>query len=145
MNKGRLLIVDDEPMILKWLKANLEELADDVITAENGLQAISVLQSEEVHCVICDINMPKLNGVEVIKRLRVFNKDLPFIFYTGHGNSDLMLEAATYGAFDFLNKPDMDGLEDVVERGLKQGVTKVDVPIELDDVMSEFQKMVKAL
>jgi two-component system nitrogen regulation response regulator NtrX len=124
MSQGTLLIVDDEPLILKWLRSNLEEDAGKVLTATNGLEAMAILEAEDVHCVICDINMPKLNGLDVIKRLRGFNKTLPFIFFTGHGSQDLMLEAAKYGAFDFLDKPNLDGLEEVVLRGLQQGLLK---------------------
>ena len=124
MSKGNLLIVDDEPIILKRLKFNLEDYADEVYTAENGLEALEVLKSKIVHCVICDINMPKMNGVEVIKSIRAEGNEVPFIFYTAHGNQDLMMEAVKYGAFDFLNKPNLDGLEDVVSRGLHEGFNR---------------------
>lgn len=140
MSRGNLLIVDDEPLLLKRLKLNLEEFADEVFVANNGLEALEILAKQKVHCVICDINMPKMNGVEVIKHIRSDKNDVPFIFYTGHGNRELMLEAAKYGAFDFLNKPDLDGLEEVVSRGLSQGFSK---PDEKDTAatLSEYQKL----
>lgn len=140
--KGTLLIVDDEPVLLDIMKFTLEGQADRVITAGNGLEALEVLKKEEVHCVVCDINMPVMNGVELIKKLRETNNNVTFIFYTGHGNHSLMLEAAKYGAFDFLNKPQLDGLEDAVARGLKQGFRlSSDIPEEEGDFMSEYQKL----
>ncbi|MBD66459.1 MAG: hypothetical protein CME62_14705 [Halobacteriovoraceae bacterium] len=122
--KGNLLLVDDEPLILKNLKFNLEDYAENIFTAENGLIALDVLAEQNIQCVVCDINMPKMNGVEVIKAIREKGNNVPFIFYTAHGNHELMMEVAQYGAFDFLNKPDLTGLEDSVIKGLKEGVSR---------------------
>ena len=144
MSKGNLLIVDDEPIILKRLKFNLEELADEVFVAENGVEALGVIEANEVHCIICDINMPKMNGVEVIKKIRSSGNNVPFIFYTAHGNQDLMMEAVKYGAFDFLNKPNLDGLEDVVAGGLREGFDRLsDVAVSESAYISEYQKLLR--
>lgn len=122
MSKGNLLLIDDETMLLKHLRANLEDLADEVFTAENGVSALEIIAKQKIHCIVCDINMPKMNGIEVIRHVREQELQTPFIFYTGHGSNDLMNEASKYGAFDFLNKPNMTGLEEVVTRGLKNGL-----------------------
>ncbi len=146
MKKGNLLIVDDEPLILKRLKFNLEEYADEVITASNGIEALKKISEHQIHCVICDINMPKMNGVEVIKNIRAGGNEVPFIFYTAHGNQDLMMEVVKYGAFDFLNKPNLDGLEDVVSRGLKEGFNResgIEVPS--DAYVSDYQKLLEQM
>ena len=142
MGKGNLLIVDDEPIILERLKFNLEDYADSVFTAANGVEALERLGEHQIHCVICDINMPKMTGVEVIKNIREKGNEVPFIFYTAHGNQDLMMEAVKYGAFDFLNKPNLDGLEDVVSRGLKEGFQrdKKDKASQ-DGYISDYQKL----
>jgi len=146
MNKGTLLIVDDEPIILKMLKFNLDELADTILIANNGLEALEVLKENEVHCIICDINMPKMNGVEVIKSLRKDDNNVPFIFYTAHGNQDLMMEAVKYGAFDFLNKPGLEGLEDVVTRGLTEGLGRLNEgEVDEDVFLSDYQKLINNL
>lgn len=146
MKKGNLLLVDDEALLLKRLKANLEDYADSIFLASDGIEALEVLSKESIHCVICDINMPRMNGVEVIKKLREQANNVPFVFYTGHGNNELMLEAAKYGAFDFLNKPSLDGIEEVVERGLKMGSTNSIINADSDaEIMSEYQKLLKSL
>ncbi len=144
MGTGNLLIVDDEPLLLKRIRLNLEEYASNIYTAADGMEALDVLSREEIHCVVCDINMPRMNGVEVIKALRARNNEVPFIFYTGHGSHDLMMEAAKYGAFDFLNKPGFDGLEEVVSRGLKEGFDR-GKPRGDDDYMSEYRKLLDQL
>lgn len=143
MAKGNLLIVDDEPLLLKRLKMNLEEYADKVFTAEDGIQALEILKKEEIHCVVCDVNMPRMNGIEVIKKIRQDNNQVPFIFYTGHGNHEMMLEVSKYGAFDFFNKPDFDGLEEVIARGLREGFVKP----QGDDqsLLSDYQKLLNEL
>lgn len=146
MGKGNLLIVDDEPLIVKNLKLNLEDYADNIFTAGDGLEALKVLSEQVIHCVICDINMPKMNGVDVIRNIRSKNNQVPFIFYTAHGSNDLMLEAAKFGAFDFLNKPNLDGLEEVIERGLKEGFDRSSgVTPAADAYMSEYVKLLKQL
>lgn len=144
--KGTLLIIDDEPLLLKNLRRNLADLADEIITAEGGVQALKIIESQEIHCIICDINMPEMNGVDVIKALREKNYNMPFIFYTGHGHHELMKEAAKYGAFDFLDKPNLDGLEEVVTMGLKRGTSK-DTTAAPDELrfLSEYNKMLKSM
>lgn len=141
--KGNLLIVDDEPMLLKRLRLNLSYFADNVFTASNGFEALSVLETENVHCVICDVNMPKMNGIEVIKKLREGNNPTPFIFYTGHGNHEMMLEVAKYGAFDFFNKPDFDGLEEVLPLALLEGLNKESPKDSAERELSDYQKLLK--
>jgi DNA-binding NtrC family response regulator len=146
MNKGNLLVVDDEKMIVEHVALLLEDNADNIFTAYNGIEALEVLDKEVVHCVICDINMPKMNGVELIKEIRKKNNQIPFIFYTAHGNEKLMLEAVKYGAFDFLNKPNLEGLEEVVIKGLKEGFS----PQSKEDsatstFISEYKKMIQKI
>lgn len=150
MSKGNLLIVDDEPLILKNLKITLEDYADNIFMAANGIEALEIESQEEIHCIICDINMPKMNGVEVIINLRAKGKDVPVIFYTGHGNQALMIEAAKHGAFDFLDKPNLDGLEDVVSRGMKQGFVRSvksdeNKKEDLNAFISEYSKLLDEL
>lgn len=141
MSQGNLLIIDDEVLIVTNLKITLSDQADKIFVAYNGLEALEVIKQNEIHCIICDINMPKMNGVEFIKRIREDNNDTPLIFYTGHGNQELMLEAAKYGAFDFLDKPNLEGLEEVVAAGLKTGLNK-EIPDERS-FESEYQKLLK--
>ncbi len=145
MAQGNLLITDDEPIILKMLKMNLADHVEKIFTAENGREALAVLEKEEIHCIVCDINMPVMNGVELIKEVRARGIQLPFIFYTAHGERELMLEAVKYGAFDFLNKPNLDGLEEVVLRGLKAGSSPSAEEDISDDQLSEYKKLLKEL
>lgn len=147
MAHGNLLIIDDEPLLLKTLKMNLEEFAENIFIADNGFDAIELFKKEKIDCIVCDINMPKMNGVQVIKAIRLLDGKVPFIFFTGHGNQELMLEAATYGAFDFINKPDFDDLEEVISRGLRDGFERKEYSETHDEeiYLSEYRKLLKSL
>lgn len=146
MIKGNLLIVDDEPLLLKSLKANLEDYADNIFTVDNGPEALEIIENEDIHCIICDINMPQMNGVEVIRRIRETGNDVPFIFYTGHGNRELMFEAIKYGAFDFFDKPLLNGLEEVIAQGMKNGFNKgSNTNQDEKEIMTEYKRLLKEL
>lgn len=142
--KGNLLIVDDEEMILERVEILLEDIADNIYTATNGKEALDVLANQSIDCILCDINMPVMNGIELIKQVRADNNETPFIFYTGHGSREHMLEVIKYGAFDFLNKPALDNLEDIVSRGLSVGVG-ASVVTNDDDYVSEYHKLLDEL
>lgn len=145
MSKGNLLIVDDEPVLIKLLLHKLKGCADNIFTSADGIEALDVLLKVKVHCVLCDVSMPNMNGVELIKNVRLNKNSVPFIFYSGFGNHEMMLEVAKYGAFDFLDKPFFEGLEEVVVRGLKEGS---DQPLEVASdlhFVSEYQKLLNSI
>lgn len=142
--KGNLLLVDDEELLVKTLSYTLEDSAEKIFMANDGIEALEILGKETIHCILCDINMPKMNGVELLKKVRADGNKVPFIFYTGHGNKELMIEAAKYGALDFLSKPHLNGLDEAVELGLNQGMFP-DEPIQKSTFISEYQTLLEQL
>jgi DNA-binding NtrC family response regulator len=144
--KGNLLIVDDETELVSTLKMILSKHADHVYSAYNGRDGLQIIESQEIHCILCDISMPGMSGVEVLHELRGKNFNTPFIFYTGNGNEDLMKQAAAYGAFDFLDKPALDRLVEVVTLGLKKGVTKDStLTPDWDSIESDFAELMRKI
>lgn len=141
MNKANLLIVDDEELIVSNLKFILKKFAAEIYTASNGLEALDVLTANDIHCIISDIRMPKMNGVEFLKEVRSRGMNIPFIVYTGHGDHELMLEVGQFGVFDFLDKPNLDRLEEVVAGGLTRGFS----PPEESLSESEYHRLLKDL
>jgi len=145
--KRNILIVDDEEFICENLKYLLEGLGDEVFTALNGAEAFDIIERETIICVISDINMPVMDGIELIKKVRESGNNIPFVFFTAHGNNELMMETVKYGAFDFIDKPNFDGLEDIVKRGLKQGFNQLQNEVEqeksTDVVVNEYQELLK--
>lgn len=141
MKNANLLIVDDEEQIVSSLKYILQKLANEIYTASNGREALEIIAANDIHCIISDIRMPNMNGVEFLKELRARGNNTPFIVYTGHGDHELMLEVGKFGVFDFLDKPNLDRLEEVVSGGLSRGFS----PPEESLSESEYQKLIKSL
>ena len=143
--KGNLLLVDDEELLLENTKILLEDIADNIFTASRGKEALKIIQENEIHAIICDIHMPEMSGVEVIQEVRKLNIETPFIFYTAHGDRELMKQAIKYGAFDFLNKPYMDDLEEITINALKYGLSQKGLApakeASEDQLITEYQKM----
>jgi two-component system, LuxR family, response regulator FixJ len=139
-----ILIVDDEPLILKTLKLNLEEQVDVILTALNGAEALKILETQTVDCIISDVRMPVMDGLEFVRRLRMTNETVPFIFYTAHGNEQMMIEASRYGIFDFLDKPNLDGLEEVVARALKKNKTEA-TPVKPIHIINDLEALLADL
>ena len=136
-----LLIIDDETLLVENLKFLLGGFADTIYTANNGKEGLKVLEAQAIHCVICDITMPVMNGIELIKEVRRRNISVPFIFYSAYGNREMMLEVAKYGAFEFLKKPDFQGLEDVISRGSEGGFHRHVATASTSEVLSEYQRI----
>lgn len=141
--KGNLLIVEDEELLAENMCFLLKSYTEQIFIAHNGFEALKVLKRESIHCVVCDISMPQMNGVQLIKRAREEGKAVPFIFYTAYGHSELMMEVAKYGAFDFLNKPNFEGLQEVVTRGLKEGFNRKSETESHSDMLTEYEKILQ--
>lgn len=141
--KGNLLIVDDEVQLAQNICFLLKNNAEKIFIAHNGIEALEILKKEAVHCVICDISMPKMNGVELIMRVREEGSTIPFIFYTAYAQSELMMEVAKYGAFDFLSKPNFEGLQEVIIRGLKEGFNRKSEDEVKSEMLTEYEKILK--
>ncbi len=103
MNK-RILIVDDESSIRMSLKDVLEYEGYETEEAPDGKAGLEKLKSSHFDAVLCDIRMPKMDGVELLKASFEFS-DAPFIMISGHGTIDTAVDAIKKGAYDFIEKP----------------------------------------
>lgn len=101
----RILIVDDESSVRNSLKEILEFEKYIVETAVDGEDALKTLKNEEFDLVLCDIKMPKVDGMEVLEKAMQTYPDIKFIMISGHGNVDTAIEAVKKGAFDYIPKP----------------------------------------
>lgn len=120
MSIRKLLIVDDERALRDSTSIILEDCCDEVIVADNGQVGLEIINSEkDIFCVLTDINMPFMNGIELVKEIRSQQFDMPVIVYTAHGDKDLMEELSQYNLYDFISKPEVDGLEEIVEKAIK--------------------------
>ncbi|MBT3422988.1 MAG: sigma-54-dependent Fis family transcriptional regulator [Bacteroidetes bacterium] len=100
-----ILIVDDEKVIRETLKDILEYEKYKIEEAADGLQAIEKIKKKKYDAVLCDIKMPKMDGIEVLEQSMAINPDVPFIMISGHGTVEIAVEATRKGAFAFISKP----------------------------------------
>jgi len=101
----RILIIDDEKSIRSTLREILEYENYHVEEAAEGIEGLSKADKEKFDIILCDIKMPKMDGIEVLEKLHEKNPDIPVVMISGHGNIDTAVEAIKKGAFDFISKP----------------------------------------
>jgi two-component system nitrogen regulation response regulator NtrX len=101
----RILIIDDEKAIRNTLKEILEFENYKVDQAEDGPAGLDLLIQQKYDVVLCDIRMPKMDGLEVLTRAQAMGTDAAFIMVSAHGSIDTAVEATKKGAYDFLPKP----------------------------------------
>jgi len=101
----KILIVDDETSIRKTLREILEFEKFKVDESPDGLDALVKLKQSNYDAVICDIKMPKMDGMETLERIQILSPDTPVIMISGHADIDGAVEAVRKGAFDFISKP----------------------------------------
>ncbi|HTP51109.1 MAG TPA: sigma-54 dependent transcriptional regulator [Anaeromyxobacteraceae bacterium] len=117
---AHLLIVDDELNIRRVLVAMLKREGYETTAAADGEQALAVLHRSPVDVVITDLIMPKLGGLELLKRVGTEFPDVPVIMITAHGTVDTAVEAMKAGAFDYITKPfEQDELKKVIVKATR--------------------------
>lgn len=123
-----LLIIDDDEVVRESLAAYLEDSNFKVLQALNGLQGLQILESEQPDLVICDLRMPQIDGLELIRRIRQTASETPIIVLSGAGVMSDAVEALRLGAADYLIKPleDLAVLEHSVRRALDRAYLRVE-------------------
>ncbi len=116
-------IVDDEETVRKSVAFVLRLIGLDVRLYESAEQFLEFDDSQRPGCVVLDIRMPGMNGMQLHKRLLEEGNDLPVLFLTGHGDIDMAVTALKRGAGDFLQKPsDPEKLQTVVRRLVDENI-----------------------
>jgi DNA-binding NtrC family response regulator len=101
----KILIVDDEELIRETLKDILEHEGYATEEASDGQMAVNLIKRNKYDVILCDIKMPKVDGMEVLEQSMEIAPDVPVIMISGHGTVETAVEAAKKGAFDFIAKP----------------------------------------
>jgi DNA-binding NtrC family response regulator len=102
---SKILIIDDEQAIRHALREILEYESFNVTEAEDGPGALKLIEKEAFDVIFCDIKMPRMDGMEVLSKLKEKGLETPVIMITGHGNVETAVEALKKGAYDFIQKP----------------------------------------
>jgi nitrogen regulation protein NR(I) len=118
--RKQILVVDDEPNLRRVLRAQLERDGYDVHTAEDGEQALALLHEHHIDLVITDLRMPKLDGMELLRRITALEDAMPVVMITAHGTVDTAVEALKMGAFDYITKPfDQEDVRTIVRKAVR--------------------------
>lgn len=118
---SKILIIEDESSIRRVLKKIISEESDSyhVEEAEDGLQGIESIKNNDYDLVLCDIKMPKMDGVEVLEKAKKIKPEVPFVMISGHGDLDTAVNTMRLGAFDYISKPpDLNRLLNTVRNAL---------------------------
>lgn len=130
--KGKLIVVEDEKDLREALVSVLENEGAEVISASNGLEGLEKIRKENPNAVISDIQMPAMNGLELLQQVRLIGNPVPFILITGFPDHEKILAALRLGALDFIEKPFLK--EKIIEaagRALELGTALTKVESEL--------------
>ena len=100
-----ILIIDDERSIRKTLTEILSYEGYKIDEAVDGEEGLKKFRDKSYDLVLCDIKMPKLDGIEFLEKAKLINADVPIIMISGHGNIDTAVDAVKKGAFDYISKP----------------------------------------
>ncbi len=134
--KPTLLIVDDEKHTTRILKINFQEQYN-VLIANNGAQALSIIENQDVDVVVTDLKMPEMDGNRLLQEIKQRRPHLPVIIITAYGTVENAVESMKQGAFDYILKPvNLDNLSMVIEKALKY----VDVLVENQQLKKRLQK-----
>jgi DNA-binding NtrC family response regulator len=102
---AKILIIDDEKAIRNTLREILEYEGYLIEEASNGEEGIQKIESDDFDMVLCDVKMPKMDGMTVLSKVKEIDEDLPIVMISGHGNVEMAVEATKKGAYDFIVKP----------------------------------------
>ena len=126
---SKILIIEDEAAIRRVLGKIISEEDDayEVEEAVDGLLGIEKIKDNDYDLVLCDIKMPKMDGVEVLEKAKKIKPEIPFVMISGHGDLDTAVHTMRLGAFDYISKPpDLNRLLNTVRNALDRKVLVVE-------------------
>jgi two-component system response regulator PilR (NtrC family) len=150
-HKGKILVVEDEKSMREVLKIFFESENFNVTTSSDGLEALSLLEKDIYDVVITDIRLPRLDGMELLKKIKEVSPNTMVIMITAFGTKESAIEAMKIGAYDYINKPfNMDELRIIVKRALEKKKLseevsilrqKVETTYALENIIGQSPKM----
>ncbi len=117
----RILIIEDEAAIRRVLTKILSEESDSYIVedAEDGISGLEKIKTTDYDLVLCDIKMPKMDGVELLEAVKKIKPEIPMVMISGHGDMETAIQTMRLGAFDYISKPpDLNRLLNTVRNAL---------------------------
>jgi response regulator RpfG family c-di-GMP phosphodiesterase len=145
MNENlRILVVDDEECILDIFKSYFESSHDyTLLTASDGLEALEIIKTDQISCCFTDLAMPKLDGLELARRIYQYDNTIPVVVMTGYPSMDIAIETLKNGVVDFITKPfNMEQILPTISKVISARSTFVD-NILLKEEIDKSQKLSK--
>lgn len=139
-----ILVVDDESIVHSFVSDALEEDGFNVLTACNGVEALSFFNNHTIDLLITDIRMPKMDGVELVKKAKLGKPDLMVIYMTGYANLNSAKDAIKQGASDYIMKPfELNEIRQAVYKAIEQikKEAKVSISEEQLDRINDLNQM----
>jgi two-component system nitrogen regulation response regulator NtrX len=118
---SKILIIEDEASIRRVLTKILSEESDTYLVdeAEDGVQGLEKIKNTDYDLVLCDIKMPKMDGVELLEAVKKIKPEIPMVMISGHGDMETAIQTMRLGAFDYISKPpDLNRLLNTVRNAL---------------------------
>ena len=120
-HKGKVYVIDDDAAMRDSLNFLLESADFSVVLFETAQNFLDALPGLEFGCVVSDVRMPGIDGIEMLKRMKAGQSTFPILIMTGHGDVPLAVEAMKLGAVDFLEKPfEDDRLIGMIDAAIRQ-------------------------
>jgi len=144
---SKILIIEDEAPIRRVLTKILSEENDTYLVqeAEDGLQGIELVKNEDFDLILCDIKMPKMDGVEVLEAIKKIKPEIPMVMISGHGDLETAIQTMRLGAFDYISKPpDLNRLLNTVRNALDKKQLVVENKILKKKVSKNYEMIGKS-
>jgi two-component system, OmpR family, KDP operon response regulator KdpE len=143
MKQFRILLVDDEKRILNFLSSKLIAAGYEILTADDGYEALEQAQAQEPDLIVLDVLMPRMNGFEMLKELRTFSS-VPVIFLSARGADADRIKGLSTGADDYLPKPfnpdELLARIEAIRRRLKPSENKTAASVAFGELAIDFSR-----
>jgi DNA-binding NtrC family response regulator len=123
----KVLLVDDEEEFVETLAERMRSRGMEVATSNSGGDALDLVESEPYDVVVLDLQMPGMDGIEVLERIKKRKPDIQVVLLTGHATVEKGVEAMKHGALEFLEKPiDLSKLSEVIQKAKAEKMVLVE-------------------
>ena len=140
---GTILVIDDDLDIQEVIRDRLESLRYRVLVASNGKEGLELFENQSPQIVLLDIEMPDMNGLEVLKEIRKRENDATVVMITAYGTIERAVQAMKEGAYDFIPKPfEPDHIALIVQKALERETLKREVEILSEEVGERYRQIV---
>jgi DNA-binding NtrC family response regulator len=136
----KILIIDDDHLFGEMLEAGLPKPEYNICVAKSGDEGLELIKNEKIDLVITDLRMPHLNGLEVLKKIKEYDKNIQVILMTGYGDMHSTIKSMQLGACDYIEKPvDLEKLKSIIRRSLESKKLSQHLEVAISEDVEEYK------